>query len=85
MTIRYTSRFAREAKKVPPHLRPLVEARVELFRNNPFDPRLKTHKLTGALKGFYSFSIDYTVRVIFEFVEKNTALLHSIGDHSIYD
>lgn len=85
MEVFYTSRFEREAKKVPRHLRKTVEQRVETFKQNPFDSRLKTHKLTGALKEFWSFSIDYHYRIIFEFVDSEKALFHSIGDHSIYD
>lgn len=85
MEVYYTSRFEREAKRVPHHLRPLVEERVELFKKNPFDSRLKTHKLTGKLKEYWSFYIDYRYRVLFEFVTANRAIFHSIGDHSIYD
>lgn len=85
MIIEYTSRFEREAKRVSRELRPHVEERVHLFRNNPFDPRLKTHKLTGSLREFWSFSIDYRNRIMFEFLGKGRVLFHSIGDHSIYD
>jgi len=28
--------------------------RVDLFINDPFDPKLKTHKLSGKLKGMWS-------------------------------
>ena len=85
MEILYTTRFSREAKRVPAHVRAIVEARVLLFRTNPFDARLRTHKLSGALRGFWSFSIDYRYRIIFEFIEPEKVLFHSIGDHSIYD
>ena len=36
--------------------------RMELFRNNPFDPKLRTHKLSGKLKDLWSFSIEYDLR-----------------------
>ena len=85
MEVHYASRFARESKRVPHHLRLLVEERIALFKKNPHDARLKTHKLTGKLKEYWSFSIDYRWRVIFEFVSAHRALFHSIGDHSIYD
>jgi mRNA-degrading endonuclease YafQ of YafQ-DinJ toxin-antitoxin module len=39
--------------------------RLELFKNNPFDPKLRTHKLSGKLKDLWSFSIEYDLRVIF--------------------
>lgn len=85
MELFYTSRFRREAKALPVILRRTVEDRLALFVREPFHPSLKTHKLSGKLKGFLAFSIDYRIRVIFEFPNKNRVLLHSIGDHSIYD
>ncbi|MGA9996009.1 MAG: hypothetical protein WBP93_11380, partial [Pyrinomonadaceae bacterium] len=42
--------------------------RVTSFQNNPFDPKLRTHKLSGQLKDLWSFSVEYDVRVIFSFV-----------------
>ncbi len=30
---------------------------LELFIVDPFDPKLKTHKLSGKLKGLWSFSL----------------------------
>ena len=48
--------------------------RIAIFQNNPFDPRLRTHRLTGQLQGLWSFSIDYDVRVVFSFIEPNRAL-----------
>ena len=41
---------------------------MERFSQNPFDPRLRTHKLTGKLKGLWSFSVAYDCRVIFKFI-----------------
>jgi len=85
MRIRYTSRFGREAKKISHHLHPVIEEQIDIFRSDPFDSKLKTHKLSGGLKGFWSFSIDHRYRILFEFIEKEVVLFHSIGDHSIYD
>jgi addiction module RelE/StbE family toxin len=55
--------------------------RVELFRNNPFDPKLRTHKLSGKLKDLWSFSIEYDLRVIFSFAEQNKVIFVDIGGH----
>jgi mRNA-degrading endonuclease YafQ of YafQ-DinJ toxin-antitoxin module len=55
--------------------------RVALFQKNPFEPRLKTHRLSGHLQGLWSFSIDYDVRVVFSFAEPNRALFIDIGSH----
>jgi addiction module RelE/StbE family toxin len=54
---------------------------MKLFSENPFDPRLRTHKLTGKLEGLWAFSIDYDCRVIFQFIDKNDVLLIDIGGH----
>ncbi len=55
--------------------------RVAIFQENPFDPRLKTHRLSGQLQGLWSFSIDHDVRVIFSFVDPSRALFVDIGTH----
>lgn len=64
---------------------PALEARfwdrIEIFRNNPHDPRLRTHKLSGAMRGWWSFSIEYDLRVVFSFAEPNRAFFTDIGTH----
>ena len=55
--------------------------RVAIFRNNPHDPRLRTHRLSGAMRGWWSFSIEYDLRVIFSFVEPHRAYFTDIGTH----
>ncbi|PIV09978.1 hypothetical protein COS31_02605 [Candidatus Roizmanbacteria bacterium CG02_land_8_20_14_3_00_36_15] len=54
------------------------------FQENPFDSSLKTHKLTGKLTLYWSFSIDYHLKVIFEFIDEETVGLIDIGTHEIY-
>ncbi len=53
----------------------------EIFKNNPFDTRLRTHKLTGELKELYSFSLDYDHRVIFSFFTNQKVIFEDIGNH----
>ena len=55
--------------------------RIAIFKNNPFDPRLRTHKLTGSMRDRRSFSIDYDLRVLFVFVEPGRAVFGNIGTH----
>lgn len=54
---------------------------IELFAKDPFTIRLKTHKLSGKLKGLWAFSCSYEYRVIFDFIESNEVLLIDIGMH----
>ncbi len=57
--------------------------RLELFINDPFDSKLKTHKLSGKLKGLWSFSIDYDLRVVFFFTndKPKKAVFVDLGNH----
>ena len=84
MRIFYSRKFAREYRKLPLRIKKIAERKEQIFRKDPFDPRLKTHKLKGSLKGFLSFSIDRKYRIIFEFINRNTVWFHSVGEHSIY-
>lgn len=85
MKIIYSLKFAREYKKLLKKVKIAAEQQEVIFRKNPFDPRLKTHKLNGRLSGFFSFSIGYKYRLIFEFSkDSKTVYFHSIGDHDIY-
>jgi len=84
MKIYYSSKFAREYKKLPLKVKLSAEKREKVFRKDPFAAQLKTHKLTGKLKSYYSFSLDFHYRIIFEFVEKEEVWFHSVGTHEIY-
>ncbi|MEB3291714.1 MAG: type II toxin-antitoxin system YafQ family toxin [Synechococcales bacterium] len=51
------------------------------FTLDPFEPSLRTHKLSGKLKDLWSFSVDYDQRVVFYFTEDEKAVLTDIGSH----
>lgn len=85
MEVLYTPHFKRDAKRLPKSLRPVIEERLGLFRQDPFAASLNTHKLDGKLRDYWAFSIDYRHRVIFTFEDKDAAVLHAIGDHSVYN
>ena len=84
MKIVYSSKFARSFRKLPIVIQKEALQTEEKFRLDPFDPTLRTHKLSGKLKGFYSFSIDYSHRILFQFLEDETILFLNVGDHDIY-
>jgi addiction module RelE/StbE family toxin len=84
MKIIYSTKFAKEYKRLPLKVKKLAEKKETILRKEPFESSLKTHKLTGKLKEYYSFSIDYQYRIIFEFAEKNVVWFHSVGTHEIY-
>lgn len=82
--ILYSKKFAKSYKRLPKEIKLLAEKREEIFRQNPFDSRLKTHKLSGKLKDHYSFSIAYNWRIVFHFVDDNTVGFDEAGTHEVY-
>jgi addiction module RelE/StbE family toxin len=54
---------------------------MELFSEEPFHKRLRTHKLTGRLEGLWAFSVSYDCRVVFKFLHEKEILLIDIGGH----
>ncbi|AFZ23442.1 hypothetical protein Cylst_1136 [Cylindrospermum stagnale PCC 7417] len=55
--------------------------KLEQFTADPFEKSLRTHKLSGKLKDFWSFSIDYDARVLFYFTDNVNAVFVDIGSH----
>ncbi|TSA44013.1 hypothetical protein D4R49_00985 [bacterium] len=85
VTVGFTPEFFRRLKKLTPQLREIAFERIELFRNRANHQRLEVHKLHGEYKGFFGFSIDRRNRIMFEWVSDTEVILHTVGDHSIYD
>ncbi len=80
----WDSQFKRNYKKKiasNPKLNAKFQENTQLFSANPFDPKLKTHKLSGILKDCWAFSLTQDYRVIFKFLENNRVLLIDIGSH----
>ncbi len=55
--------------------------KLELFKNDPFAPTLRTHKLSGKLKDYWSFSVEYDLRIIFYFASQEEVVFIDIGTH----
>ncbi|MGK7946263.1 MAG: type II toxin-antitoxin system YafQ family toxin [Microcystaceae cyanobacterium] len=85
----WTANFTRQLKRLVrqnPQIKKTVEQTLERLTNDPFDPSLKTHKLKGQLANKWSCSIDYSNRIVFQFMdnpERKTEeiVLLAIGSH----
>ncbi|MFA5945849.1 MAG: type II toxin-antitoxin system mRNA interferase toxin, RelE/StbE family [Patescibacteria group bacterium] len=82
--ISYSSHFKRAFKKLPKNLKEEVLEREISFRANCFDPKLKTHKLSGHLKEFWSFSITGSYRIMFAIESDGVVSFIDVDDHAIY-
>ena len=77
-------RFDKNYRKLPQKVKNKAKVREEIFRENPFDPKIKTHKLRGKEKEVWAFWIDYGYRIKFIFLNNEKVLLLDIGPHDIY-
>ena len=84
MIIHITKDISKSFKKLPKNLQVLAKKKEEIFRNNPFDARLGTHKLSGTLDGYYAFSVNYNFRILLRFIESKEVLFLNIGTHEVY-
>ncbi|MCX8026226.1 MAG: type II toxin-antitoxin system mRNA interferase toxin, RelE/StbE family [Thermodesulfovibrionales bacterium] len=83
MTIKPYKTFLKRAKKLLEKNPQLKEAYAEIYlklENNPFDPSLHTHPLTGELQGKYACSLTYDLRIVFKLSDDIIHLL-DIGSH----
>ncbi len=85
MEIEYTRRFERAYEKLSDDVKRRAKFADSIFRTDPFDVRLRAHKLHGKLAGFWSLRVDVRHRIIFHFLDNGLALFHMIGSHPVYD
>lgn len=83
--IHYDEDFEKQFKKLPKVIQKKACKTELLFRQNPFHPSLRLHKLEGKLKHLWSISLDKKYRIIFKSMEEGVILFISIGVHAIYD
>lgn len=79
--IQYAPNFIRMYKRLDTRLKDEVKEKIELFKFTKNHTLLKVHKLRGALDNTYSFSVNYKIRIVFEYENKNLANLLYVGDH----
>lgn len=89
MQLVWSPAFSREVKRLirrNPQLRQPIEQTLQMLTEEPFHPSLKTHKLKGDLAEKWAYSIDYSNRIVFKFVQApdlqtEVILLLAIGSH----
>ncbi len=82
--VAFSSAFKRALKqflKKHPQKQMLISNSIDLFITDPYHPSLETHKLKGKLSGYFAFSIEYDLRIIFFFASPNEVVFANIGSH----
>jgi addiction module RelE/StbE family toxin len=80
-----TKAFLRSAQRLArknPDFQEDLRFALNLLSTNALDPRLKSHKLKGRLKGSWACSAGYDLRIIFQYVQhknREVILLEAAG------
>ncbi len=83
--IRSTARFDRHYRKLSTILKNIAKKKEVVFRDNPFDASLDTHKLSGKDQECWSFSLNRKYRIKFYFLDNEEVLFLDVGTHDIYE
>ncbi|NIA02010.1 MAG: type II toxin-antitoxin system mRNA interferase toxin, RelE/StbE family [Nitrospirae bacterium] len=84
ITVHFKPSFLKQFNKFSVALQDEIEEKIELFKKDPTHPSLKSHKLRGRLKGRFSFSVNYRIRIVFACLSKKDVVLLSVGGHDVY-
>ena len=84
MIIKVSSKFEKSYPRLPEKIKERAKEKEFIFRSNPFDVRLRTHKLSGIDKSCWAFWIDNSCRIKFIFLSKGEVLFLDVGTHDIY-
>ncbi|QWR78104.1 type II toxin-antitoxin system RelE/ParE family toxin [Candidatus Magnetomonas plexicatena] len=81
--LQYPPAFSRKVLKITgknPNLKEPIKKIFLKLEENPFDPSLKTHALSGNFSGRYACSVTHDIRIVFTLTEDTIHLLN-IGSH----
>ena len=82
--IEYAPTFLNQLKKLPVELQHEAIEKVAFFKDRTNHRQLKVHKLKGKMAGKWSFSVNYSYRIVFKWLPDDGAALLAVGDHDLY-
>ena len=82
--IEYATKYRTSFKKLTGLIQQEARRKEKIFLASPFDARLKTHKLHGALQGYWSYSVNFRHRVVFRLIDEDVVFFFDVGTHAIY-
>ncbi len=88
LKIEYSEYFLRKYSKIKKRDKNLctkIKNKIKLLEDKNNHKALEVHKLKPPYKNLYSFSVDYKIRIIFEYGKnKEIVILLTVGGHDDY-
>ncbi len=82
ITTRYFMRSAKKFLRKHPDLRDRLAKIIDDLKDDPFQPHLELHALSGKLEGIYAASISHSYRLTLSLkITKKEIILLDIGSH----
>ena len=84
MTIRYTSQFKKDYKRIKKQNKDLAKLQIlieKLVNSEMLEAKYKDHSLTGSLKGYRDCHIEPDWLIIYK-ISHDTLILERTGSHS---
>lgn len=82
MIIETTKNFDKQYVKLNEKTKALFKNRITIFKDNPFDSRLRNHALKGRYLGYRSIDITGDVRALYTVKGNIIIIFGFIGSHS---
>lgn len=83
MIIKFHKKFDKHYAKLNRKIQIKVYKFIEIFKNNPFDPIVQNHPLSGQMKDKRAFYVTDDIRIIFEEYKNYTVVLMlDVGIHN---
>ena len=83
-SVRTTTQFDKHYRTLAATIKESAKEKERVFRSNPHDSRLRTHKLHGKEKGVWAFWINQKYRIKFIFLDEHSVLFLDVGTHDMY-
>jgi len=81
LEISVTEEFKKRYAKLPLSVKRKAEKQERLFKNNPFHPSLNAEKLEPKGKQVWSFRVDRSYRILFQFLSQQKVIFLTVGPH----
>ena len=82
MKIRFHKDFEKRYEKLTKKEQEKTRRKLELFLENPFDPRLNNHPLRGRYTDYRSINITGDIRAVYKFIREKECIFVIVGRHS---
>lgn len=81
MKIKFHKSFKKKYKKVPIKIQYQFNGRLFIFKNEPFNPILNNHPLSGSRHGQWTINITGDWRAVYIFHEKGAVVFIDLNTH----